>query len=614
MIERLIKKKNKALKILSRKEYYQYVNFIGEIYVADYDLKVFMARKFSNHYISLLELAIEENGGKVEDEYKKMMENRENEPITISNNALPFIKYLIKNKKIKKVLLIDDLVLHGRTLDIFYRRIKEWMTEAGINDPIIDVWSFAKSEDGLIDSESMKKLRSKEDFQQNDWRKMSNQIVDLFYMLEQPYTSYVPNYRSSIDSDEGKKFLHYLSGDNPKLGKAHYSGLSEDSVTVYTYNEPVQSDLITTLSVRLYYFDKRDYVFVPMVTLKPLEEDMIFNILSKCRKWIDNDKLIDSITSIKEQESKEDKRGNRHREGIESLYRLVVYVLSSLYGWLFMYDEIGIKSQIVKYDDNEEKYNFNGNVLNYSDISIDMIRKSYKEIFNIKMDFDRDSFMEICQKADTVGSLINYYQSIEKIDLNIKEEKDFDFARYRMECFLNTNGDIDEESYIRSKISKEESITPRYEGVPVYWLIDAGLTGETKEKQFDSLLYVTDKGKGSVVPMTFDKWILPFLHAGEQNYQFYEDYYFDYIYGIYNIEKIYDDIVEIKDKKEDFTSRICEEWDKSGKVYSVKDINRIKKMDILNEYSNIFAVQLKKYCASDENKIKLQKVNELIYG
>lgn len=624
MKEKIILKKKQVMKVLSRKEYFKYINFIGWVYKSDYDLKVFMARKFSNHYISFLDLAISENGGIVRREFDDMMIERrkkgKEKPITISNNALPFVKDLIKKGTIKRVLLLDDLVLHGRTLDSYYEKIKSWFEEVGIKDYTIDVRSYAKSLNSLINKESMRLLKAQEIFDDNDWRKTSNQIVDMFYLLGQPYTSYVPNYRIRYDSEEGHLINKIICEGRQDIKKTRYTCLTEDCVDIYTYNKAVESNLVTEFSIRLYDFaGQNEYVAVPMVTLKPLKTQVLFEIFDSYKQWIVSDELKDKIENIKKNIEYDEKSES---DTIESVYRLVVYILSALYGWQVLSQKFNININEIKYDQKEEEYNFYGEVINYKKLTDQLIKKDIDEIFNFNKSFNEEEFNDECLKDKDISKLIDCYNSIEdeykqkaRIYSDNKGDGDYDFCRYRMERFLNSNGNLDEESYKESKYNPKHTI-PRYNGVPVHWLMDSGLEDEKKDSQINSILFVVDLGKGSIVPKCWNGMVLPFLHAGEQNYQFYEEYYFPYIYGLYMIDKkrklIKDENEE--NAKEKFTTEICKYWDDNEYLYYKKDIDHIKKLNIIKEYSSIISDKIKKYSNTKDCKYAFQVVNSIIYG
>ncbi len=85
MKRELVNKRKKLLTRLTRREYNAYRQFVEKIYLADYELKILMARKFSNLFISLLDLAKEENGGRVRHLYEEKYATCEKEPIIISN-------------------------------------------------------------------------------------------------------------------------------------------------------------------------------------------------------------------------------------------------------------------------------------------------------------------------------------------------------------------------------------------------------------------------------------------------------------------------------------------------------------------------------------------------
>ena len=62
MQNKLLIKKKRLLQRISREKYRDIIRYVKKVYLADYQLKVLMARKFSNMFFALLPLALCENG------------------------------------------------------------------------------------------------------------------------------------------------------------------------------------------------------------------------------------------------------------------------------------------------------------------------------------------------------------------------------------------------------------------------------------------------------------------------------------------------------------------------------------------------------------------------
>jgi len=94
-----LRKKNQLLGRIPSQEYQSLLNYIEEIYLVDYQVKILMARKFSNLFMALLPLVQEEDGGRAQRKYKQKFSDSENEPMVISNRAMAMVREQIKNKK-----------------------------------------------------------------------------------------------------------------------------------------------------------------------------------------------------------------------------------------------------------------------------------------------------------------------------------------------------------------------------------------------------------------------------------------------------------------------------------------------------------------------------------
>ena len=142
MQNKLLIKKKRLLQRISREKYRDIIRYVKKVYLADYQLKVLMARKFSNMFFALLPLALCENGSNLTYEFGKVFADRD-KPVIISDRALILLKEQIKSGKYKKILLADDIIIHGRTLDKIYRLIQSWFEEGGIEDYEIKVFAYA---------------------------------------------------------------------------------------------------------------------------------------------------------------------------------------------------------------------------------------------------------------------------------------------------------------------------------------------------------------------------------------------------------------------------------------------------------------------------------------
>ncbi|MDE6212806.1 MAG: hypothetical protein K2M70_04940, partial [Lachnospiraceae bacterium] len=66
MNRKTIIKKKRILSRISHSQYRELLTFVEEFYLADYSLKILVARKGSNLFSALIDLVREEDGGRVQ--------------------------------------------------------------------------------------------------------------------------------------------------------------------------------------------------------------------------------------------------------------------------------------------------------------------------------------------------------------------------------------------------------------------------------------------------------------------------------------------------------------------------------------------------------------------
>lgn len=610
MKRELVNKKNKLLTRLTRKEYNAYRQFVEKIYLEDYELKILMARKFSNLFISLLELAREENGGRVRHLYEEKYISCEKEPIIISNRALAFVKQKIISGSIKRVLLADDIIIHGRTLNEVYKLLKLWFEEAGIQDYIIDVFAYAESKDGLLDLPVLKNRHTEIVCTKAEWRSISNQIVDIFYLMGQPYTSYIPNYRARWDSSAGRKVNEFLKKNEKKLVRITNPDMEMRHVQSYMYLHETPLDFSLACTVRIYeYKDIGEFLVVPMVTFKPITQEQLKKYMGYLERCMDKE-FAEKCKQLLE-------------DGCEESYRCVIYGVSALWGWQFAKEQMDLDMEEVCYDKREEQYNFSQEF--WSKIGLEqkvkktsdlLLHETFSETIEIcehQINFGENS-KSINQLDDILDEVI--IQNLGKKDV---EEKDWilgieqkDILQAVMGKFLAENGRMDEEKCKGLEFERNP-------GIPLYSLIHK-LLDKFKEEVgiFASILYAIDFGKGSIVAKRFGNCYMSFIHAGEQNYKYYENHYFPFLYGLYRLEimglqKGSTGIIE--KKRDEFINEYLQYWKQKQLYYIDADINYIKGISIAKEYYKVLLYDLLDYSQNPHlqhaMKLAQQKIMEL---
>lgn len=582
MNRELLWKKKKLLRRISEETYQDLLNYIGKIYLADYNVKILMARKFSNLFFALLPFAIQEEGNRRKHIYAKKF--TETFPVIISNRALPMLKAKIQEGNCKRILLADDIIIHGRTLEQMYELIESWFKEANIKDYEIKVYAYAESNDGFL--KKMKFADTREVCHKcstGEWRAISNMIVDIFYLLGVSYTSYVPNITINKTSKLAKKITEKVELDKSVFSPQISADMKRNHVKGYVYIEEESRvpNFAVSCSIRLYdYDDLGEYVLVPMVMLNPIKSDNLDKCLESINQFI-NGQLWNSLTRVAEDDIR---------------YRLLVYVVSALFGWKFAMDVLDVPASEIVYEQQEEVTNFShvvlkkSNEVNNFQETVNRKWDGLKEIFTPIKDLDK-----ITKDEKDFNELAGIF--ITNINEFVKSKQSYEGENSKklVGKFLYLNGQLDEQKCKDTKDNKEQNSiddSKRLIGFPVYRF--SNIMGDIKQDFIKAILYAIDFGKGSIVSKKLEKnnaiYFLSVIHAGEQNYKYYENEYFPFLYGLYYLEHIAAKKKRIKDLPEwkgTFIKEYKNYWISGGRFYLNDDLDRLGEMNVTNDFGDV---------------------------
>ncbi|MCI9526632.1 MAG: hypothetical protein HFH37_06910 [Lachnospiraceae bacterium] len=560
-----------------------------KIYLSDYELKVFMARRFSNLFFAMLPLVKEEEGGRILAEYKQKFSGK-SEPVMISNIALAAWKDKIKSGKCKRILLADDIVVHGRTLNEVYCQLKRWFEEADIKDYKIDVFAYAESEQGLLENmESLKNRKVQKICSEGEWRLISDRIVGSLYLLGQPYTSYVPNMRIEGDSEFGRYIKELLADKNAGFSKQENAELQMYNTNTYIYVSSLEHEPALNFSVRIYeYVDLNEYVFVPMVMLEPVNLQVLREYLKEVSSLIYG-LCAEPITDEEE-------------EGIS--YRLAVYLVSALRGWKYIRESLQFQGQLPAYDKKEEEINFSAVIL----------KEGMECLEESKLD-------------ELWGKLCGIYKSAEKIDDIFLGENDIvdlnnEFNDIWKETrnsgnldrffgkFLYVNGQLDEQ-----RCQEESEFSQRFMGYPMA-MAAKKMKLWNAENWVRAVLNAIDYGKGSIISKVVKGYCFSVLHAGEQNCKYYLNEYFPFLYGLNYIESYARrngwTSGECGQKRKAYLKKYRGYWKEIGRVCFDSDIVEMERMPVSEKYSEVLENMAWNYFGDETCKEGIRIAKEII--
>lgn len=548
MNKELFELKRRVISVISEKTYYGLINFAEKIYNADHDIVILMARKASNLYHALLPLLREEYLGSIEEEHKNKG-GRAAE--VISDRAIERVLTDIKingNKtKYKRILVADDIIIHGTTIARIREKLQKAYAEAGIPEEEyqIDIMAYAENIDGIaLNAKDIWNADTIVKCSKSSWKKISNRIIDILHIMGRPYTSYVPNAEISMDSPQGKSIASYIQ--EGKIREIRDHNMQRRNVRVYVETRESGDAYAICETYRMYEYEYlKKYVFVPMIVINPINEEMLRRYIEILFKYLTEE----------------------GRAGIENMawdfeteypYRLAIYTLSSLAGWKFFEEALGQKADGCKYEVREEIMNFSCPFLRkFSDVGdVAKIAETFGEIniaynkLKAEMVYLEDQAMgeDVQQLKSEVDGIVKYVQKEGK-------EEELEFSDDIIAKIMETNSRLDEEKFSVWKEEKRKEIRKRMKGISVANMYrQLKWKNESVEKNSKALIHAIDTGKGSIVPFTVkcsnQKIFISMLRAGEQNYRYYVDNYLPIMYGFYLLESMDLDQERQREQKE----------------------------------------------------------------
>ena len=292
----------------------------------------------------------------------------------------------------------------------------------------------------------------------------------------------------------------------------------------------------------------------------------------------------------------------------EMIYRTAIYMSSAMLGWKFMRDVLAAEQNELVYDIEEEEMNFHTSILKTDQIDLD----HYFRIFS-------DHYHE----SEEVGSWVEKEPDFVELDgvMNtVQQGNAIESGPGIREClgrYLYKNGCIDEQRCKNNpKDSKERR---RLVGYPIIKL-------QSRFEKYGNdwiraTLYAIDYGKGSIVSKILEeggkKYFLSVIHAGEQNYKYFEETYFPFLYGLYAIECEADrrELWKNKDTwKENFITEYQAYWITQGRFLLQDDMEILKNMNVTSQFSEVILKTAWDYFNKPEFNEAIRMSQEILNG
>lgn len=562
--------KNVLLKYISENDFDDICDFIEELYLMEYDILILMARKFYNLFCVFHEINCEK--------YERLGISYLHKRKVITNRALPLIKSDIRSGKINKIIIADDIIIHGRSIREVYDDLIMVCPELEIT-----LISYYRNE---FDTDTYKsiieKVQSRYFVDNSEWRELSNKIVDTFYLYGRPYISYLPTFLVDVEWDELKCKLSSnncfdIQNDDMKKYEVHAFSYMGKEIEIFQ-----SLPCCNICAIRFYFYSKINKIIVVPYFCMNEGQNNYFNTLSNYLREHFLKKEYNELLL-------------RNDNADEMRVMELEYVLSAWLGMFFLsYLNIPIK----KWYKEIEDYNFLKNILLNEILPIDNIKDNISQIektcksINNKIEYNNNEIL--LEQYNNLKTI--YIKNFERWNTTKSwNGSKISYAQRFLDHYLAINGNIDEERCKNNTYEKK-----RLFGISVSYILNDmsdflyELYGGKESKEyyyklvFSCMIEAVDSGRGTIVTKvqkedSFSKYYESVIYAGEQNYKFYEITNFAIMYGMFLIEyktKCQEQFNLLESRKTEMMKRFETYLEQEGIFYIKEEILQITNRDI----------------------------------
>lgn len=584
MNENVIERKIARLsKDMGKSKFLKLVDFMVKILESPYEIKVFMMRRFYDLYLALTDDII---SYLYEDELPKIRGE------IMTNLSIVLLE---KDLKGKKILIVDDIMLHGRAL----REVGNYLLRHGVDEKDIDLQVFLRNEKSkIIKGDILKKVLCEKKVNTNQWRNLSNDIINLFYITGQPYVSYLPY--CEIQFEDGTFIFEFVKTTN--LIEMTSNALEYYHIRSYLYLMDQEDEFVLQKKlefveqnmIRIYVYEELSkIVIVPYAFLKPMNSDSIsafyLHICSQknihCHYNLD---FLTDSTQLAESEEKE-----------RFAYALLTYMVSLSIGKFFL------KNRGITDCDWSKKIEYTAFRVEIEEnaVCMEKILDAYqaaaasqeKKVFYAISKSEFEHFEGISEIVECVKKHINQEKSsAERIERIIGE-------------YIRCSDRRDEE---RVKEDKD-----RGPGISARQLLEEMKDFEQRPHIWAKVIKLVDSGRGTLSirsrQIGEQKYMDSLLYAGEQSFSSNEKNAKYYIYPFLQYElaceKKQKDAAQIQRGKQELKDLISQKYPHLSERVAEDELKQLVIQNISDGYKDYY---LKRYDMYDRDP-QLREVMEL---
>lgn len=577
-MEEIIRKN--ILRYLPQEQINDICDFVEELYLMEYDLLILMARKFFNFFFVFHDLNCEK--------YMKMGIPFQHEKIIITNNAIPVLKPDIQKGDYSRIIIADDIIIHGRTISDLY----EQLLHIAPKHTMILLESYGRKKEKSIFLEQLEdKIHVRYYLEEQKRKALSDQIVRTFYMSGRPYIAYVPCFyielphRQLIDAwkKEKEEFYDISSLDMKNMNLYAYSYAGRE---LKRFRELPVCDVCC---IRVYFYeDIKRTILIPYVHLNAMNDEQVEKLSAVLRALGLRKSYLQKVEGIQKE--------------YEFRVREAEYCISSWLAMLFLH-KTGIR--LLEWDKQIETYNFSDWILEKDILDEKRIEEKLLILQNFSLeqkkveDFTPDS-RELESRYHEVVK--NYLKSVRDAEgkRSWNSDENVDEVQGLIERLLQCNGQLDEERFLEQKPGRKRLL-----GYPLSFVIHdvSKKMGISPNRVFAACLTACDSGKGTIVKRTIinqegKSCTESVLHAGEQNYKFFENMNFPILYGFYELEQRASrkrTVYLLDDWKKKLLGKYIDYMKKNGIFYVEKEVCRLSTIPLGKQYGEYILHSFKKY-------------------
>lgn len=520
--EKQINKKKQLLDLMTSDEYNCILSFLEDVYLSEYDLKIFTVRA-SNLFLAFKDLLLEENGGRAKVLYRGKYTTPEKEPIIIVDKVLDYHTNFIARNQIRNILLVDDILIDGRTTATLYNSVAKKYPNIQI-----DIKVCVIKDDVLKKSEA---VINNAHYELNGdlgiCKHYSQIFADILMVMNQPNISFVPyikigtkNARSQGNAmcNELEELCHWMR-DHNTVHELHFDSKEDKPLyeSWFWVEDTIRKNqLVSTLRLNHNLTDD-EYSIVPLVSLNPVSQKELASQLQE----------LDRKGVFSANYAKELKKPIESYEVID--YCALFFTASFLWFYLFCKkanpNEINWETYI---DHTKEVMEFGCELLDWNRV-LKMDQEELEGIFEIigtengSNEFDSEIFT-ISNR--TINQLYKSFKAI--INKHEKDETDYQVkwstiihSFLRVECELNKK--IPRVRKKKGELNGHDYFSEEIVGLPINLLVKN--TEDTERKiVYWELLKAIDQRSGFIFPkkiVTSDSkiYLASLIFSGEQSYK-----------------------------------------------------------------------------------------------